>query len=858
MSVDARTSDFFVAGGTLRPDAPSYVKRSEDDELLDLVLAGEFCYVLTPRQMGKSSLMVQTVRRLQERGARTAIIDLTSIGTDVSVEQWYLGLITRLKSQLRLRVDPEAWWVARASLGVVQRFTDFLHDVVLVEIEGPVVIFMDEIDTTLNLGFSDDFFAAIRFTYNARPSDPTYHRLTFVLLGVAAPADLIKDPNRTPFNIGHRVDLHEFGRKDAGILQQGLEAIFPHQGQIIFARIYHWTNGHPYLTQKLCLAATEAGNKRWTNKRVDGLVKQLFLSEKARKETNLQFVREKTLNHPQRDQLLTLYRQVCKGKRIGEDEKSFVQSQLKLIGLVKAEDGYLRVRNMIYRRVFDLAWVRKNTPVKREPIAAMVVAAAGGAMLTGLLVAGFLSYNSIACRFWPDERWCALNDRNLGGKTVYALAGCNDGTLFAGAEDGIYRRAPSDDQWTRERSATGEVRGLDASPDCALVYAAAREVGVLRRDSDDGSWHVVSSPDMEQAWTVALAGNKVLAGGEFGVRYSVTSTVHIWAVLPAFGNWSVGSLSQSGGRVYAAVWGSGVWYCDEGNLDQWQSINDGLETVYTLQAIGSPTNNTAHGFVGVNDGFYRWNSNRWERGPEPWGSTPTFAFVADGATLYAGQENNGVLHSIDGGLTWGQMNTGWRPPPSEVRTLLIHLDTHGRRWLYAGTSDGVWRFLLPRVTTCNGVNGDFERRFECWQSGGQLAQSVRCEEGQCYAVLGSPDYKCEGGVPMGEAWIMQSFQVSATIAASPTLSLRYRVFSYDLDTQDWFQVQINGDLIGQFGNPSGNVPSCDLGPWDSGWQTVEFDLGRYKGQSVEVLLSNVNGKYEWWNTWTYVDDVRIR
>jgi len=111
---------------------------------------------------------------------------------------------------------------------------------------------------------------------------------------------------------------------------------------------------------------------------------------------------------------------------------------------------------------------------------------------------------------------------------------------------------------------------------------------------------------------------------------------------------------------------------------------------------------------------------------------------------------------------------------------------------------------------------------------------------------------------MGEAWIMQSFQVSATIAASPTLSLRYRVFSYDLDTQDWFQVQINGDLIGQFGNPSGNVPSCDLGPWDSGWQTVEFDLGRYKGQSVEVLLSNVNGKYEWWNTWTYVDDVRIR
>jgi len=384
MSVDARASDFFVAGGTLRPDAPSYVKRSEDDELLDLALTGEFCYVLTPRQMGKSSLMVQAVRRLQERGVRTAIIDLTSIGTDVSVEQWYLGLITRLTSQLRLRVDPEAWWVAHASLGVVQRFTDFLHDVVLVEIEGPVVIFMDEIDTTLNLGFSDDFFAAIRSTYNARASDPAYNRLTFVLLGVAAPADLIKDPNRTPFNIGHRVDLHEFSQEDAGILQQGLEAVFPQQGQTIFARIYHWTNGHPYLTQKLCLAATEAGNGRWTDERVDGLVERLFLAKEARKEANLQFVRSKILDHPQARQLLALYHKVYRGREIRENERSPVQNQLKLSGLVRAEEGTLRVRNEIYRRVFDLGWIKDNTPTdwtrRIAGILALLVVFLGGAI----------------------------------------------------------------------------------------------------------------------------------------------------------------------------------------------------------------------------------------------------------------------------------------------------------------------------------------------------------------------------------------------------------------------------------------------------------------------------------------------
>jgi len=396
MSVDARASDFFVAGGTLRLDAPSYVKRPEDDELLDLALTGEFCYVLTPRQMGKSSLMVQTARRLQERGVRTAVIDLTSIGTDVSVEQWYLGLITRLKSQLGLRIDSEAWWIAHASLSVVQRFTDFLHDVVLAEIEGPVVIFIDEIDTTLSLGFSDDFFAAIRYTYNARASDPAYNRLTFVLLGVAAPADLIKDPNRTPFNIGHRVDLHEFSREDAQVLQQGLEAVFPEQGKTIFARILYWTNGHPYLTQKLCLAATETGNGRWTDERVDGLVERLFLAKEVRKEANLQFVRSKTLDHPQARQLLALYRKVYRGERIADDERSLIQNQLKLSGLVQAKSGYLSVRNRVYGRTFDLAWVRENTPVNWTLIAASALG------IVALLAVGLTIYNLVVSFQFQD------------------------------------------------------------------------------------------------------------------------------------------------------------------------------------------------------------------------------------------------------------------------------------------------------------------------------------------------------------------------------------------------------------------------------------------------------------------------
>jgi AAA-like domain len=74
-------------------------------------------------------------------------------------------------------------------LGVTQR-TKFFEEVLLTEIKTPVVVFVDEIDTTLSLNFTDDFFAAIRYFYNARARSKGLQRLSFVLIGVATPGDL--------------------------------------------------------------------------------------------------------------------------------------------------------------------------------------------------------------------------------------------------------------------------------------------------------------------------------------------------------------------------------------------------------------------------------------------------------------------------------------------------------------------------------------------------------------------------------------------------------------------------------------------------------------------------------------------
>src|SRR3954452_24738917 len=92
---------FFIAGGTLRHDAPSYVERRADAELLTGLRGGEFCYVLTARQMGKSSLMVRTTDKLRQAGIEVVTLDLTSIGQNLTADQWYEGLIGRVGQQLQ-------------------------------------------------------------------------------------------------------------------------------------------------------------------------------------------------------------------------------------------------------------------------------------------------------------------------------------------------------------------------------------------------------------------------------------------------------------------------------------------------------------------------------------------------------------------------------------------------------------------------------------------------------------------------------------------------------------------------------------------------------------------------------------
>ena len=97
---------------------------------------------------------------------------------------------------------------------------------VLAEIAGPVAIFLDEIDSTLKLPYTDDLFTALRAIYNERTFVEAWRRLVFCLVGVATPNELVKDRRTTPYNVGRTIWVGDFdsARDDLATLAAALHA----------------------------------------------------------------------------------------------------------------------------------------------------------------------------------------------------------------------------------------------------------------------------------------------------------------------------------------------------------------------------------------------------------------------------------------------------------------------------------------------------------------------------------------------------------------------------------------------------------------------------------------------------------
>ena len=372
----------YQVGGSLKINADTYVTRQADTQLYQSLLRGEFCYVFNSRQMGKSSLRVRIKDRLEQQGYACVSIDMTNIGSQaISSAQWYKSIAAEIWRGFNLmgRVSLKQWWEEHAELSPVQHLNLFITDVVLSEITADkIFIFIDEIDSVLSLDFAtDDFFALIRSFYNTRAENPAFNRLSLALFGVATPRELIQDPSRTPFNIGKAIELRGFELAEARPLISGLQHF--EDPELVLAEVLRWTGGQPFLTQKFCQivvneseAITECEAPQCEADWIAKLAYNKIIHnwEFQDEPEHLKTISDRLLRNEQMvSLLLNLTAEILQTGAIEADD-SIEQRQLLLSNLVVQRDRQLVIRNPIYRQIFNLDWIYRQSdklcPYRRE------------------------------------------------------------------------------------------------------------------------------------------------------------------------------------------------------------------------------------------------------------------------------------------------------------------------------------------------------------------------------------------------------------------------------------------------------------------------------------------------------------
>lgn len=332
-----------------------YVERDADRHLRSILNdMGRPGYILVPRQMGKTNLLINAKRSLETNEDIFAYIDLSNryendrecfrsiIDSILDANIGKIGGLTTEINHIRLTTQLASHREHSRELRAILNC-----------IKGKLVINLDEIDSLASADFSDKIFAHVRSIYFERVNFKEFERLTYILSGVTEPSEIIKDKSISPFNIGQKIFLGDFTK--AEFMQ------FLHKSKLVWEiaiqdRVFYWTKGNPRLTWEICSSLEDASidGKGLSQDLVDDIVGNLYLSNFDRAPVDHIRTLVQSDKSLREAVIAIIYN---RSESISDRSKT----RLYLAGILGSdyENGKIEIKNKIIELSLDIKWIQE-------------------------------------------------------------------------------------------------------------------------------------------------------------------------------------------------------------------------------------------------------------------------------------------------------------------------------------------------------------------------------------------------------------------------------------------------------------------------------------------------------------------
>jgi len=242
-----RLTELEFPEGPVELGSPLYVERPPIEERCyqTILKSGALIRIKAPHQMGKTSLVSRIQHFAQQKNYRTVTLNLQLADSKIFEDldrflQWFCYVTRKLQLPLNLTDYWDEIFGSKTSC------KDYFESYLIPQLEQPLVLALDEVDTVFQYPeIADNFFALLRAWYEEAKSSDIWQNLRLIIVHsteVYIPLNI----NQSPFNVGLPIELPELNIEQVKKLAE-LHGLNWNIDQT--KALMEMVSGHPYLVR---------------------------------------------------------------------------------------------------------------------------------------------------------------------------------------------------------------------------------------------------------------------------------------------------------------------------------------------------------------------------------------------------------------------------------------------------------------------------------------------------------------------------------------------------------------------------------------------------------------------------------